>query len=93
MKSNDRSTTTSARPSAPVDDYEILVTFSRSNGDAELRVSIGQYEGHRFLSMREWTRGSDGSWWPSKKGATIRVAEIADFKHAVEVACSRIGAE
>jgi hypothetical protein len=51
------------------------VTLPRGEG-AELRVSLAEYQGRPYVSLRVWERGSDGELWPSKKGCSIRASEI-----------------
>lgn len=74
---------------APVERGERLATIARSDSE-ELRVTWDAYEGRPYLSLRFWTRGADGQWWPEKaKGLTVRRHELATFAEGVERALER----
>ena len=66
----------------PEDRDHRLATLSRG-ADVQVRVSLGDYEGHKYLNIREWTCDGGGGWWPSKRGLTIRVRELPDFADGV----------
>src|SRR5207302_8681587 len=72
------------RPSQgpPQETGERLATFQRGRTGEELRVTLAEYEGHPFISLRVWAPGSDGRLWPVKgTGGSIRlraVPELAD---------------
>jgi hypothetical protein len=75
---------------APVDTGERLATLERSDSE-QVRVSWAEYEGKPFLSIRLWTRGADGQWWPDKtKGITVRVRELATFAEGVAAALEKL---
>jgi Transcriptional Coactivator p15 (PC4) len=60
-----------------------LLTLPRGQ-DEELRLSLDAYEGHPFLNVRIWTRDADGrGWWPSKRGVTFKLRELADVAEAL----------
>ena len=80
-----------ARPvrQAPEDRGERLATIPRGDSE-ELRVTWDSYEGRPYLSLRLWTRGTDGQWWPDRaKGCTVRRHELSTFADAVERAVER----
>lgn len=80
------------RPTAPVDTAERLATLERSENE-EVRVSWAEYEGKPFLSIRLWTRGADGQWWPDKtKGITVRLRELATFADGLALALDKADA-
>ena len=63
-----------------------LLTLSRGH-DEELRLSLDAYEGRPFLNVRIWTRDADGrGWWPSKRGVTFKLRELADVAEALATA-------
>jgi hypothetical protein len=68
------------RPSPPQETGERLLTFPRPDG-AELRVSLDEFNGHNFISLRVWEPARDGSgvMWPTKKGVTVRLRECGDL--------------
>lgn len=58
------------------------LTFARGKGDdrdaEQLRISVDEYEGKRYISARIWYRDAAGEYKPTKKGITIRSREIKD---------------
>lgn len=45
--------------------------------EEELRVSLDEYQGHEYVSIRLWFRSPrDGAWYPTKKGTSIRLREL-----------------
>lgn len=66
----------------PADQGERLATFPR-NGGEELRVTLSEYQGHPYVSLRVWAPGSDGQLWPTKKGCSVRIRELADLVEAL----------
>ena len=64
-----------------------LATFTRAEGEEELRVSWAEYKGHPFLSFRIWERDTNGQFWPSKeRGFTVRLRELPDLAEAIAAA-------
>jgi len=61
---------------------ERLATLPRNEGE-ELRVSWDTFKGFNFLSLRVWSRGSDGAWRPTKTGVTIKRRELATVADAM----------
>ena len=77
---------TGGRREAPTDTAQRLATFPRSDSE-EMRVSLAEYRGHQYLSLRIWSRGLDGQWWPDReKGCTIKTRELPAFNDAVAAA-------
>lgn len=67
----------------PEDRGERLGTFSRGDSE-ELRVCWDEFKGHPYLSLRVWTRGTDGQWWPDKRrGCSVRPRELQEFAASV----------
>jgi len=66
----------------PEDRGQRLATFERADG--ELRWSFDHYEGKPFVAARIWTRGTDGNFYPSKRGISVRVKELGDVIAALE---------
>lgn len=74
------------QPSPPEETGEPLGTFPRNQGAEELRVSLAEYNGHRYIALRIWERDQAGQFWPSKRGLSIRLrecAQLADILAAV----------
>jgi hypothetical protein len=67
----------------PVDSGKRLLTLPRHDG--ELRISISQYQGNDYLSIRVWEPGAyDPGLYPTKKGVSIRISEIDHVISALE---------
>ncbi|WP_454917296.1 transcriptional coactivator p15/PC4 family protein [Xanthobacter sediminis] len=58
----------------------------RKNAREEIRVSLGEYNGHQLFSARVWFEADDGSMRPSKAGLAFRVDRLPDFAEAVQAA-------
>jgi hypothetical protein len=59
------------------------LAFQRGKGDdrdaEQLRISLDEYEGKRYVSARIWYRdAAAGEYRPTKKGITIRARELPD---------------
>jgi Transcriptional Coactivator p15 (PC4) len=76
---------------APEDTGQRLVTFPRNQGD-ELRVSLAEFNGFAFVSIRVWERDRSGAWWPTKKGASIRLRECGELAEVLARVAGRIEA-
>jgi hypothetical protein len=73
-----------ARPPEP--DGQVLATFprrSREGPDAELRVILQEYQGHKFLGVSLWERGTGGFWPVKGKSVSIRRGEARQFAEAI----------
>lgn len=55
-------------------------------GNQELRVSLSEYRGHRFLSLRIWFRAHGGDMRPGKEGVTVPLWAIPEMRQALEEA-------
>ena len=66
------------QPQPPAENGPRLATFPRG-GNAEMRVNLSTFEGKSFISLRVWQRNSDGAWWPTKKGTSVRIGEAAEL--------------
>lgn len=55
-------------------------------GDAaELRISLDEFKGHRYLSLRQWNKAPDGGFRPDpKRGCSIKLRELADVITALD---------
>jgi len=64
------------RPTPPVDNGHRLLTIRRTF-EEELRISINEFRGHRFVSFRLWTCNRFGDWYPDReRGVTIRARDL-----------------
>src|SRR5689334_143522 len=70
-----------------------LATLQRGRGE-ELRVSLDEFEGHPFVSLRVWAPGPTGELWPVRgKGVSVRVRELLDVADALREAADLAGGE
>lgn len=69
---------------------ELLVSIARGESE-QLRVSLDEYEGHPFISIRLWAMDRGGAWWPTKKGVTVRVRELGQVITALGKAAKQTG--
>lgn len=64
----------------PQESGQRLATFPRPRNGEELRVTLEEYNGHPFLSLRVWAPGTGGQLWPVRgKGLSIRIREVAEL--------------
>ena len=68
------------RPQPPQESGERLACFPRGQ-DQEQRITLDEYQGHRYVRLQVWQLDrSNQTWWPVKgKGASIRLAEVAEL--------------
>jgi hypothetical protein len=77
---------------APQESGGRVATFARHGGE-ELRVSLAEYEGHPYLSLRVWAPGTDGQLWPVRgKGLSVKLREVAGLAEVLATVAGRIGA-
>lgn len=66
---------------------EVIARFarpgSRGKPDAELRLTLDTYLGRPYLGLRLWEADRNGSWWPTKKGCSVRLNEAAGLADAL----------
>jgi len=80
----------------PAENGRRLATFDRKGpkGErAELRVSLDEYQGHPYISVRLWTIATwgDGGWFPTRKGISIRLGEAEGVAAALAEAVELVG--
>lgn len=78
----------SPAPIAPAEDKgRRLATIPRRGRDEaleELRISLEEYQGHPYLSVRLWTKGGgSGEFFPTRKGCSIRISEAEQVSAAL----------
>ena len=56
---------------------------------SEIRISLDEYRGFKYLSIREFYDDS-GQWKPTRKGCTIPLDSIPAFLEAVEALKSAV---
>lgn len=72
-----------ARAQSPAVDGEVLIRFDRG-GREEVRVTLKDFEGRRFIDVRRWFLDQAGQWRPTTKGASIRLGEVDRLVEALE---------
>lgn len=73
-----------------------LATIARPGGKfgppGELRVSLSEFKGHQYLSIRLFEAGRDGTLWPVKgKGISVRLHEGQAVADAIIEGIARSG--
>ncbi len=82
--SEPRSPTDLNRP-PPRDSGKRLATIHRDDG--EIGISWCMHEGRPFVSIRFWSKGTDGALYPDRaRGIAIRVRELADLADGIAAA-------
>jgi hypothetical protein len=74
---------------APEPSGKLLAAFPRRglDGEQELRVVLDEYQQRPYVAIRLWTKDSrTGSWWPTKKGVSVRIAELEGVAEALVAA-------
>jgi hypothetical protein len=67
-----------------------LITSFKKNSFEEIRVSIQDYKGRRYLSLWCWFKSDDDNWQPTKKGLTISLDLLGDLKKAIDAALAKV---
>ncbi len=82
---------------APRESGKRLATFPRRGGPTrppeELRITLDTFEGHAFVGLRLWAQGSDGNFYPSRKGVSVRVGELVGVIKALCAGARELGLE
>ena len=68
---------------SPAPTGQLIKKFARSDRE-EVLFTIEEYKGHKYLNLRVWALLSDGQWWPTKKGITIRLGEARELSSAID---------
>ena len=68
-----------------------IAKFWKSARDrkAQVRVELGEYEGHPLINVRVWETGSDGIDRPTKKGIALAVGKLPDLAAALTKALAK----
>jgi hypothetical protein len=81
------------RQRPPGEQGTVLAVLPRHGGE-EMHVSLCDYNGHPYVSLRVWAPGTDGQLWPMKaRGCSVRVKEIMPVARALAEALKLIGAD
>jgi len=68
---------------------ELVYKFAK-NSFEEVRVSIQEYKGRRYLSLWVWFKNDEDNWQPSKKGLNLSLDLLGDLKKAVDATAAKI---
>jgi len=71
---------------------EVIYKFSK-NSMEEVRVSIQEYKGRRYVSLWVWFKNDEDNWQPSKKGLNLSLDLLGDLKKAVDTTVAKIAFE
>ena len=75
----------------PQETGDRLATFERHGGE-ELRVTLAEFNGHPFVSLRVWAPGPDGQLWPVRgKGVSVKLREVAGLAEALAAVAGQLG--
>lgn len=72
---------------------DIHITTIPKNASEEIRITLGEFNGHMLFNARVFFEAKDGTWRPSKAGLAFRVDRLATFVGAAEEALERARAE
>jgi hypothetical protein len=73
------------RSTPPPETGRRLLALPRGDRE-ELRVTLDEFNGHPYLAVRVWQRDQGGSWWPTRKGVSVRLSEARDVADALSEA-------
>jgi len=71
---------------------ELVYKFAK-NSFEEVRVSIQEYKGRRYLSLWVWFKNDEDNWQPSKKGLNLSLDLLSDLKKAIDTTAAKIAFE
>jgi hypothetical protein len=49
----------------------------------QLRIARREYKGHEFIDVRTYYQNDAGEWCPTRKGITIAIDLLDEFKTAI----------
>jgi hypothetical protein len=59
------------------------IAVVQKNQREELRFTLDEYKGHRFVSLRIYAPGRDGKMVPTRSGVTFRPDLLAEVREAL----------
>jgi len=72
---------------APAETGQRLATIPRPKRDGppdEIRITLDSFNGNPYLAVRVWNQNAQtGGWFPTRKGTSIRLAEVDAFVAAL----------
>lgn len=67
-------------------DTPIIIREWKKNGRKLVRVSLGEYQGHRTVDARIWFEAGDGEKRPGRSGLTVAVRHLPALAAALVAA-------
>ena len=67
---------------------ELIMSFSK-NSLEEVRVSIQEYKGRRYISLWVWFKNDEDNWQPGRRGLNLSLDLLPDLKKAVDTALAK----
>jgi hypothetical protein len=85
------------KTNSPRESGKRIATFPRSGRPGkpteEQRWTVDTFEGHPYIGGRIWTQGSDGCFYPTQKGITVRRGELLQLIRALCGAAREMGVD
>jgi hypothetical protein len=66
------------------------IAIVQKNQREELRFSLDEFKGHRFVSLRIYAPGRDGLMVPTKSGVTFRPELIAEIRKGLDATAAYV---
>ena len=74
-------------------DYGVPAHIIPKNKKDQIRIGLNEYQGKKYLDLRQFYRGDDNEWKPSPKGVTIPVDLYPELLRGVLLLGDMIGAD
>lgn len=71
-------------------DVAAPIAVVQKNRREQLRFTLDEYKGHRFVTMRIYAPNRDGAMLPTKSGVTFKPALLPDVLAALHEVARRI---
>jgi hypothetical protein len=66
------------------EEYGILVDSFEKNAREEIRLSINEFKGNKYIDIRVFFKGANGTeYLPSKKGVTVSAGKYPALLEAI----------
>lgn len=65
---------------------KILAKYKRNGRNQsveEMRVTVGEFNGIKYLDFRLWEKGRGNQWFPTTRGVSIRERECGDLADVI----------
>ena len=71
-------------------EQEFIHSFPK-NAEEEVKLSIREYKGRRYLDLRIWYLAKEGEYHPTKKGVTLGLEFLPEVVRGLEKVAEREG--